>query len=52
MILAERERVPGESLESIGKRQKGNGLDGRELHRSILEKYCKKELHLDRLVRL
>ena len=22
------------------------------LHRSILEKYCKKELHLDRLVRL
>ena len=48
----ERERVPGESLESIGKSWKRNGLDGRELHRSILEKYCKKELHLDRLARL
>ena len=34
----ERERVPGESLESIGKNWKRNGLDGRELHRSILEK--------------
>ena len=45
----ERERVPGESLESIGKNWKRNGLDGRDLHRSILEKYCKKELHLDRL---
>ena len=44
--------MPGKSLESIGKSWKGNGLDGRELHRSILEKYCKKKLHLDRLVRL
>ena len=32
-----REREPGESLESVERK---------------LEKYCKKELHLDRLVRL
>ena len=38
VILAERERAPGESLESIGKSWKENGLDGRVLHRSILEK--------------
>ena len=33
----QREREPGESLESVERK---------------LEKYCKKELHLDRLVRL
>ena len=38
VILARvRERVPGESLESIGKSWKESGLDGRVLHRSILK---------------
>ena len=51
MILAEREsawRITRKHLKEL----KRNGLDGRVLHRSILEKYCKKDLHLDRLVRL
>ena len=58
VVLAERERErerERESLENHYKTLEGsrkrNGLDGRVLHRSIL-KSSKKEVHLDRLVRL
>ena len=52
MILAEREsawRITRKHWKELERKWAGWQ---EALHRSILGKYCKKELHLDRLVRL